>query len=204
MKARLFSVKEVQIRLNLSSPQQVHAKAKRLGWKKVKKSSRTYFSEFDVLANDKGVGVVSLLNDPDPDPQVKSDSSDVKKEKKLAFELASGDEFEYKNVRYTFIRWKRGMKTLVARKHSDGQSWGIKGILPQSQVIVFGNNAPKDDSKSLKKGDLFALEESTRCDLFRYERETQVNVIAVNPISGQKHTIHKGDFKIIKLENLPY
>lgn len=99
---------------------------------------------------------------------------------------------------------------------NDGKMYRIKIMNFNQDFSVIGryNFAPEtprfvapsqNDLNTLRQGDLFVIKHGRgeNAELFRYVRQTDRKIVAVNPITNKTFNIDKS-FTFTKITNLPY
>lgn len=130
--------------------------------------------------------------------------------------LQKGDVVKTLNGIYAFDRIPKGGKSWYGKSMTDGRSYRIRIMNFNQDFKIIGHysfipevknfiKSSSNDVKSLMVGDLFVIKhgKSENAELFRYVRETQKNVVAVNPITNKTFNISKS-FTFTKISNLVY
>jgi hypothetical protein len=119
--------------------------------------------------------------------------------------VEEGEIFDYQGDRYLFLRWKRGLASIEAKKVSNDKLYSLKindkyqdtnilGYANESELIV-------NDIDEIREGDLFALNCNDKIEIFRLLKNMVSKVKAENPVTKEIIEFEK-DRKFIKLENL--
>lgn len=125
-------------------------------------------------------------------------------------QIEKGDVVNFMGNFYAFERFPRGGKNWYGKSMENGKSYRIP-ILGKFDVVgkynfnEVQNPILRDSVLSLKNGDLFVIKHGrgNNAELYRYVRETDKKVIAINPITNKTYNISKS-FTFTKIENLPY
>lgn len=126
------------------------------------------------------------------------------------YKVEKGDVINYGGKFYAFDRFPKGGKNWYGKSMENGKSYRIPMV---DKFVVVGKYnfdevvkpVLKDSGLTLKEGDLFVIKHGrgNNAELFRYVRDTEKNVIAVNPLNNKQYRISKS-YTFTKIDNLPY
>lgn len=132
------------------------------------------------------------------------------------YALSKGDVVDTTTGVFAFERFPKGAKNWYGKSMIDGKMYRIRIVGFNHEYKVIGNfnfapETPKfvkpsqNDVNSLVSGDLFVIKHGRgeNAELFRYVRQTDKNIVAVNPITNKSFNIAKS-FTFTKIANLPY
>lgn len=135
---------------------------------------------------------------------------------KKYYNITKGDVIQTSTGVFAFDRFPKGGKNWYGKSMDNGKMFRIRfiGLDQEFKVIGHYNFTPEvtkfikpssNDINSLTFGDLFVIKhgKSENAELFRYVRETEKNVIAINPITNKTFNISKS-FTFTKISNLVY
>lgn len=227
----MFTVKEAQAKLGLSTPQAVYSLAKRLGWVKTTKAGRTAFYAEDVL-NYFSTKADGSPRRPEAKPALPSSTGSESEPEAEAeepsyrevniFALKPGDVFIHEGERWTFVRIKKmtvksRYVSVVAQREGHGSGlWSIKfayefDLMKDSvrergrtvRVVEHTEELSRNDVNDLVRGDLFVIDWKDRAQLYRFDHYTGAKVVGINPLTGGKVSISRRGTRFVKIENLP-
>lgn len=130
---------------------------------------------------------------------------------KSIYQLRKGDVINYGGKFYAFDRFPKGGKNWYGKSMENGKlyrnSMMDKFIVIGSYDFIVASNVKiaSNDIGNLSTGDLFVIKHgrAENAELFRYVRETDKKIIAVNPLTNKTYNIDKS-FTFTKIENLQY
>lgn len=134
---------------------------------------------------------------------------------KKIYQLSKGDVIQTTSGIFAFERLPKGGKSWHGKSMNDGKNYRVRLFNYSQDFKVIGHYNFNDESSfikpsqndlnSLSKGDLFVIKHGRgeNAELFRYVRETDKKIIAINPITNKSFNIDKG-FTFTKITNLPY
>ena len=127
-----------------------------------------------------------------------------------SFKVKRGDVINFGGKFYAFDRFPRGGKNWYGKSMENGKMYRIPmsekfTVVGKYEFEDVTKTVLKDSVLSLKKGDLFVIKHGrgNNAELFRYVRDTEKNVIAVNPLNNKQYRISKS-YTFTKIDNLPY
>jgi hypothetical protein len=130
---------------------------------------------------------------------------ELKSKQKPYVLVDDGEIFDYQGDRYLFLRWKRGMASIEAKKVSNEKVYSLKinDRYQETNIIGYANEEEyiPNDIESIKEGDLFALTCENKIEIYRLLKNMVSKVKAENPVTKEIVEFEK-DRKFIKIENL--
>ena len=122
-----------------------------------------------------------------------------------------GSVILYGGKHYVFERTPKGARSIYVRDIKTEKHFRIPlDSDPHSMYfdMVGFCNIPEanNDFLDLRKGDLFVINHERKgCVIFRFERTTDINMVAINPLNNKTVLIPLNKFySYTKIEHLPY